>query len=332
MIKVSVIVPVYNTEKYLVRCLNSLVNQTLREIEIIIVNDGSTDHSQNILDKYKKEYPQKVRVFSQKNAGQAAARNYALKEAKGEYVGFLDSDDYSDLKKYEVMYARAKREDASMVGCGYSDFTYRKGKEITLSEYKPKDEVIICNRELFTDAIVSPWLYLFKTSVVRSSGVYFPEGLIYEDTAFYINVIPYIDKAVIVNDSFGYRLRREASTTRITNKNKISQIFDVIEGMIHFYQLHGLMEEYKNELEYFSVRILLCSSVKRIAMIPKKNERDELTRKTFSFINKHFENYRQNPYFRTGKLSKYIKLVNQKNMKFIIQVFQMQHILKKYEE
>ena len=94
MKKVSVIVPVYNVEKYLDKCLDSLVNQTLKDIEIIVVNDGTKDKSQKIIDKYVKDYPKLVKSYIKENGGLSSARNYGLKYAQGEYVGFVDSDDY----------------------------------------------------------------------------------------------------------------------------------------------------------------------------------------------------------------------------------------------
>ena len=96
-IKVSVIVPVYNVEKYIDKCLDSLVNQTLKDIEIIVVNDGSPDNSQKIIDKYVKKYPNKVKSFIKENGGQGSARNLGMEYAKGEYISFVDSDDWIDF-------------------------------------------------------------------------------------------------------------------------------------------------------------------------------------------------------------------------------------------
>ena len=113
MIKVSVIVPVYNTEEYLEKCLNSLINQTLKEIEIICVNDGSTDNSGKILKQYAKRYPQ-VKVIEQQNLKQGAARNNGVKTATGEYIGYVDSDDWVDLDYFEKLYNTAKKYDSDI--------------------------------------------------------------------------------------------------------------------------------------------------------------------------------------------------------------------------
>ena len=105
--KVSVIVPVYNVENYLEKCLTSLVNQTLKDIEIIVVNDGSTDNSQKIIDRYEKKYSN-VKAYVKKNGGVSDARNYGINKAKGKYIAFVDGDDYVDEMMYEKMYKKAE--------------------------------------------------------------------------------------------------------------------------------------------------------------------------------------------------------------------------------
>ena len=115
MVKVSVIVPVYNTEQYLEKCLDSLVNQTLGDIEIIIVNDGSPDNSQAIVDKYKEKYPEKIKSIIQSNGGQSSARNNALQYATGEFIMFVASDDYIELDTLERTYNIANNGNYDIV-------------------------------------------------------------------------------------------------------------------------------------------------------------------------------------------------------------------------
>ena len=116
--KVSVIVPVYNVEKYISKCLDSLVNQTLKDIEIIVVNDGSPDNSQKIIDEYVKKYPDKVKSYIKENGGQGSARNYGIELSTGEYIGFVDSDDFVELDMFEKMYNKAKQDNSDIVICG----------------------------------------------------------------------------------------------------------------------------------------------------------------------------------------------------------------------
>ena len=117
MPKVSVIVPVYNVEKYLPTCLDSLVQQTLKEIEIIVVNDGSTDNSLSIMQQYAKKYPDKIKIYSKENGGLSDARNAGMKIANGEYISFIDSDDYISCDFIETLYNVMKAEKSDIVEC-----------------------------------------------------------------------------------------------------------------------------------------------------------------------------------------------------------------------
>ena len=119
--KLSVIIPVYNTKNYIKECLDSVLNQTLEEIEIIVVDDGSTDGSADIIKEYAQNHPQKIKAFFKENGGQATARNLALQKSNGEYLGFVDSDDWIDSDMYEKMYKTAKEENADIVICDMVD-------------------------------------------------------------------------------------------------------------------------------------------------------------------------------------------------------------------
>ena len=119
MPKVSIIVPFYNVENYIEKCLETLVNQTLKDIEIILVNDGSKDRSIDIVNKFLKQYPEKIVYLEKENGGLSDARNFGIPHAKGEYIEFLDSDDYVEKDMYENMYELAKKEDSDMVECDF---------------------------------------------------------------------------------------------------------------------------------------------------------------------------------------------------------------------
>ena len=137
MAKVSVIVPVYGVEEWLERCLNSLVNQTLEDIEIIVVNDGSPDNSQAIIDRFEKEYPNKVKGYIKENGGLSDARNYGIPYATGEFVAFVDSDDYVDVTMYEKLYNEAKEKDAEIVVCGYFKVNEESARALSLRYTMP---------------------------------------------------------------------------------------------------------------------------------------------------------------------------------------------------
>lgn len=305
--KVSVIVPVYNTEKYLNRCLDSLVNQTLKEVEIVIVNDGATDSSPEIIDEYLKKYPDRFVYYTQQNSGQAVARNKAIDLCNGEYIGFLDSDDFVKVEMFERMYEKAMQNDADYVACGYTDLTYEADKEIVLKQYVAS-KVAKETKDLFFGALASPFLHLYKRCIVQNSGVKFPEGVVYEDTAFYLNLVPHIKKIAVIEEPLAYRVRHSNSTMTTFRKEKVAQIFPVIDNILQYYQEHNFYETYRNEVDYFCVRVLLCSSMSRVVKVGNRKDYKALVQETLDYIDVHFGNYRNNPYFASGKSNLYMKV------------------------
>lgn len=173
-IKVSVIVPIYNTEKFLRKCIESIVNQTLEEIEIILINDGSTDNSHIICEEYSRKYPEKIRYINNKNIGCSATRNLGISLAKGEYITFVDSDDYIEREMYKEMYEKVKAEEAEIIisGVKYIKIPEKIERIVTpqifsknISEYlKERNKTAFC------------WNKLFKRSLILQKNIKFPEN------------------------------------------------------------------------------------------------------------------------------------------------------------
>ena len=185
MPKVSVIVPVYNVGKYIDKCLKSLVEQTLSDIEIIIVNDGSTDDSKKVIDNYIERYPEKIVYLEKKNGGLSDARNYGIPYAKGEYIAFLDSDDYVELDMYEKMYETAKKENSDMVECDfYWEYPNKTKKDIGV--------IYSGQNEMLENVRVVAWNKLIKREILEISKIQFPKGYRYDDVEFTYKLIPYL--------------------------------------------------------------------------------------------------------------------------------------------
>lgn len=290
MPKVSIIVPVYNVEKYISKCLDSLINQTLKDIEILIVNDGSKDNSQSIINEYKELYPNLIKTYMKKNGGLSDARNYALPYCQGEYIGFIDSDDFVDLNMYKKMYNSAKNYDSDIVICSYYCSYVDKNEIVTINNSYTK-------KELFLDMRAAAWNKIYRKSILDESRIKFPKGLIYEDTEFYCKLIPFINKVSYINEPLVFYVQRAGSIAN-TQGEKTSQIFTIFDNIIRFYQEKTLFTEYKEELEYVCARILLNSSFIRISKINEFNLRKKLTRKTIEEIAKHFPDWKKNKYIR----------------------------------
>lgn len=305
MPKVSVIVPFYNVEKYIEKCLNSLVNQTLEEIEIILVNDGSKDDSYKIAKEFQEKYVDKIKCYEKPNGGLGDARNFGINYATGEYIAFLDSDDYVESKMYEEMYEKAKQEEADMVECDFWWEYPDKKKEDIGTTYSNQKEMLYKSR-------VVAWNKLIKREIYQNHPeARFSVGLRYEDIEGFYKILPYIKKVAFVRKCFIHYVQRQGSISNTQNKRN-EEIFTVLENVIEYYKENNLYNEFQQELEYIYTRYLLCSSFLRIVKIKDKSIRQELLNKTWENLNSKFPNWKKNRILNQNKTLKnlYIRSVN----------------------
>ena len=298
MPKVTVIVPIYNVEKYLARCIDSLVNQTLNEIEIVLVNDGTKDSSGKIAMQYAKQYKEKIIYLEKENGGLSDARNYGLAYAKGEYIAFLDSDDYIEKDAYEKMYEKAKLENADYVECDFIWEYPNKKRKDKCYQYNNKKEMLAFAR-------VVAWNKLIKREIIEENNIRFPKGLRYEDIEFTYKLIPHLNKICYVDQCFIHYIQRKNSIANVQNE-KTAEIFEILDNVIRYYKEKNLFEEYRNELEYNYARYLLCSSLKRICKIGNKQIRKRLIRQTWSKLNIEFPEWKENKILKDVHIKKYI--------------------------
>ena len=307
MPKVSLIIPVYNVENYIEKCLNSVVNQTLKDMEVIIVNDGSKDLSKQKIQKYLEKYPW-IKYLEKENGGLSDARNYGMPYATGKYIAFLDSDDYVEETMYEEMYNIAEKENADMVDCDFVwEYPNRKRKDIG-KIYKTKKEMIEKCR-------VVAWNKIIKREILEKTKIKFPVGLRYEDMEFFYKLVPYINKVSFIKKCFVHYVQRENSIANTQNV-RTKEIFIILDNVISYYKEKGLYDEYRDELEYIYVKFLLCSSLKRISKIAEKKERKQAQKETWDNINKKFPNWRKNSILKKKNLKNlYIKSNNKVTFK-----------------
>ena len=303
MPNVSIIVPAYNVEKYIEKCLKSLVNQTLHDIEIIVVNDGSSDKTKEEILNFMEKYPDRIKYLEKENGGLSSARNYGMPYATGEYIAFLDSDDYVEKNMYEEMYNEAKKGDYDMVECDFIWEYTNKQKEDHGVLVKSKKELIIKNR-------VVAWNKLIKREILEKSKVQFPMGLRYEDVEFFYKLAPFLNKVSIINKCFVHYVQRENSIVN-TQNSRTKEIFKVLENVLKYYKENQIYEEYEDELEYIYTRFLLCSSLKRMIKIKDKEERKDALLKTWKNLNTNFPDWQNNKILNENKSLKniYMKFI-----------------------
>lgn len=246
--KLSIIVPVYNAEKYLAQCLDSLVSQTIGDYELILINDGSKDGSAAIMAQYEKRCPQRVKCVTVENGGQGRARNIGLSLARGEYIGFADSDDWVEPDMFQAMYQAAEESRADVAVCDALEF-HEDGAEV----YLPMSQFE--RPEYITTAV---WNKLFKKSALE--GIQFPEGLWYEDLYFVMAVMLRAGKAVKVPRALYHYRCGQVSTMNNNNAAKNLDMLKILDSMKAF-----MLPEHKGEFEALLLGHLLLDTINRVS-------------------------------------------------------------------
>lgn len=290
--KVSIIVPVYNVEKYLHRCMDSLINQTLEDIEIMVINDGSTDSSRNILREYERK-DKRVIVIDNKNLGVSHSRNIGIDKSKGEFLLFVDSDDWIDLNMIEEMYVKALSNNSDIVMCSYMrEFeNHSKEKIFNLDKevvYK-NEQVIELNRKIIgpinnelksgegLDSLGTVWAKMYKSNLIKNSQHRFidlKEIGSAEDTLFNILIFKNANTVTFLNNSFYHYWRgNKESLTSGYNPKLLSQWKKLFTYMEDFIKEHNLGQEF---YEALNNRIAMCVLGLGLNECSKKNNQSIL--------------------------------------------------------
>ncbi len=246
--KLSIIVPVYNVEKYLEECVDSLLNQTLQDLEIFLVDDGSTDRSGAIADRFAKENPDRVHTLHLENGGQGRARNAALPMASGDYVGFVDSDDWIERDMYEKLLDRAEKTGADVVVCDFLEH-YADGREQTLPA---------CFQDHPLSAAGSSCNKIFRRSLV--GDLRFPEGLWYEDFYFSAVMLLRSKRTEFIPEPLYVYRRGQESTMHNNNARKnldMLKIMELIEREIG--------PDKREDFDFLVINHVVLDSISRLA-------------------------------------------------------------------
>ncbi len=267
--KISIIMPVYKAQSFLERSVSSIQNQTLKEIEIILVDDGSPDESGKICDSFK-EKDNRIKVIHKQNEGAGMARNSALEIAEGEYIGFVDSDDYVDLKMYEVLYGKAKLYDADIVlsgVCFVGGNMYSKENEVIKKNYFDKDTLFdgkdgvkkLClgvagalPRDSDDSRFgASVWKNIYRADVIKENNLRFlsEREFLSEDVLFTLDYLSYAKKGVGINGAFYHYVRNDFSVSKAYNEKHFERCLVFLNEVEKRLCLISEPEEYKIYLQ-----------------------------------------------------------------------------------
>ncbi|CAA7195315.1 glycosyltransferase family 2 protein [Chryseobacterium potabilaquae] len=266
--KVSIVVPVYNVENYLANCLDSLVHQTLQEIEIIVINDGSKDRSGKIIKEYTQQYPEKIKAFDKENGGLSDARNFGIDRSTGDFIGFVDSDDYVTETMFEEMYHLAEKHQSKMVICNIQkvDELGKIVQKLTQIPNMPEKIKLEDNFSIFSDLSYFACNKLFHKSLFKTKR--FKTGAHFED----IQLIPQLlleCEIIAQTQSFHYQyLERKDSITK-THTEKGLDILKAVKDVEEIFEKSKYSDK-KKELKNFQIFEGVYSFLAYLAFVKKE--------------------------------------------------------------
>lgn len=293
MPKVTVVVPVYNVEAYVGKCIDSILEQSFSDFELILVDDGSTDSGGKICDRYA-EKDGRIRVIHQKNEGLGGARNTGIKAAVGVYLLFVDSDDTIAPHTIEATYSKAVETNADMVVFGFQSVG-EDGQALQVfldPVQKNKPLLPTTDRDVFL-ASPNAWNKLYKKELFEKSGLLYPSRVWYEDIRVTVKLYLFAEKVVFIEDVLYFYLIRPGSIMQNKNVERNAEIIEAFQDIVSYFQQNGRFEEFRNELEYLCIfHLYIAASVRVIRADRKHGLMDELQ----GYMETVFPNFQKNPY------------------------------------
>lgn len=289
MSKVSIIVPVYNAKDYILRCVDSLVNQTYKDIEIILVNDGSLDNSIELVnEKYDDD---RIIIVNQENMGSGQARNNGIKKATGDYLFFVDSDDFIDKNTIMIMMNKMVSDKVNLVICDY--YKYFDNQNKTHINNIPNYDSN--NDKQSVIGMPGAVCKLFKKEIFDKYDINFLPGVYFEDNAIIPFVCAVSGKYAYVNKPLYYYYQREGSAlNKIEYNEGYEAIFDSLNYLYDKFDKYDIINKYNQELEYIFIEYLLHASNLRFL---KFNKLDNIKRVS-RIMKEKYPNYKNNKYFK----------------------------------
>ena len=300
MISISVIVPIYNVEKYLESCLLSIKNQKFDDFEVILVDDGSTDSSRQIAEQFVKMNPEKFKLICQKNQGLSGARNTGIIHSTGEYVCCVDSDDWIDCMYLSEMHKAAIKNNADLVFCAYVsvDEFGTPIKEIHEERFKSGKSYSIYETPELLLMQNAAWNKMYRRNIIVESELIFTPKVWYEDIRFTKKYLSFCKNCVYCDKVLYYYMNREGSIMNSMGSDRNLEIIDAIKEIEQFYIEKFKERKFFNEIEFMAIDHIYISTLVRFIRSNKKDYKNKINEIVYEF-KKMFPNYKKNPYITT---------------------------------
>ena len=297
--KLSIVALVYNLEDYLPRCLDALVNQTLDNIEILCVDDGSKDSAPKIVDDYARRYPNLVKAFHKENGGEFTTRNYGLERAQGEYVTFVDTDDYVEPNWAEKLYNAAKENDADMAVCGFERIDLATGKVVSrdMTGFGNAVKKVNALDDFCVFINPAPWNKIYKREKVKD--LRFKNFRGFNDMIFLASSYSKVEKIAFVSDVLYHYFLRYDSQIHSVNEQDVNNFKKYLLELKDLYVQEGKYENMQDIIS-FLVFLHLGMSVMYRASYDKSIKMGSMLKDTVRYMDENFKSWRKNKFLRFG--------------------------------
>lgn len=296
--KFSVIIPAYNVEKYLRKCVESVLMQSYSDYEIIIIDDGSTDNTGLLADNLMNEYKGKIKVVHQKNKGLGGARNSGIDIADGDYLVFIDSDDFVRADMLSQAYHYIHDYDLDIVVFGFKqvkedemiDLNKDAGKEV-FKTITPKEYLLYCGPSACNK--------IYRSCIFKDQGIKFPDKLLYEDIATIPLTAPYASKIGVTSSSLYFYVKRENSIISMPSKDRVFELYSGYDTLLANFKSRKLYDIYEDELEFLAIVHAFYNTLMRLFYIDFDRDQFECAE---NYMNSRFPDYRNNLYIHNESI------------------------------
>ena len=308
LVSVSIITPVYNVERCIEKTINSVINQSLKDFELLLIDDGSKDKSIEIAENLLVNSDVNYRIISQENCGVSSARNKGISEAKGKYVCFLDSDDYIHEDYIKLMYEKVSTCNCDLVFCDYTQVD-SKDKILVESTTRFLEDFIngreAALRQLSCDITIGMGSALYRTSIIKENNIFFDSSRKYaEDVVFTVKALLHMDKIISVNKSLMFYVRWNSSVTNLVSLKHLDCYYSYVD-LLDYVKDNGNLKE----IEMFLIEYKIPYAIAHIFSVLSRDKR--FNEDLFKFLN----NEEVKEYLRTYKIQKF----NKNYIRYLIQ-------------
>lgn len=289
----SLIVPVYKVEEYLPKCVESIRAQSCQDYELLLVDDGSPDRCPALCDAYAAQDPAHIRVIHQPNAGPGAARNRGIDEAAGDYIVFVDSDDYLSPETLEELRRAIGQTGADLYHFGA--FVERNGRVIgQVREQVPVNHVTdLRQAPRYFFGTMAPWGKAYRRALFSDKSLRYPPQVRYEDIRLSVKLLARCERIVSLEGTYYHYLQREDSAMRNRNADRNAELLTAFDDILAWYRENGLFDEFRDELCALAVEHILLSATVRVLLIDPHHR---LIGEFRSYVEREFPDYASNRY------------------------------------